>query len=189
MIRTMNSVPHWGKPVGKSAVFLFLTLVLALAPASGSASGPANLPPPPGDYRPGVVLVKLKPLVATRSAASVLAAEGLVALEEIPTLGVQVVAVSPGQELATAEQLRQNPLVEYAEPDYVVYGLGTADDEYYSEQWNLLRIQADRAWDITTPRMTTATVRRWRAWPPPPPTIASVSLASRGEQRSCPSRC
>ena len=150
MIRTMNSVPHWGKPVGKSAVFLFLTLVLALAPASGSASGPANLPPPPGDYRPGVVLVKLKPLVATRSAASVLAAEGLVALEEIPTLGVQVVAVSPGQELATAEQLRQNPLVEYAEPDYVVYGLGTADDEYYSEQWNLLRIQADRAWDITT---------------------------------------
>jgi len=146
----MNSYSHRGTPTAKNAVFLFLILVLALTPTLGSASGPENIPPPPGDYRAGVVLVKLKPLAATKSAASVLAAEGLVVLEELPTIGVQVAAVSPGQELATAEQLKQNPLVEYAEPDYIIHGLATPSDEYFIEQWNLTRIQADQAWDITT---------------------------------------
>jgi thermitase len=150
MITKMKSDSHRSKSVVKSAVSLLFILILALTPAFGSASGPENIPPPPGDYRSGVVLVKLKPLVATKSAASVLAAEGLVVLEEIPTIDVQVVAVDSGQELAVAEQLKQNPLVEYAEPDYIVYGFGTANDEYYTEQWNLVRIQADQAWDITT---------------------------------------
>jgi subtilisin family serine protease len=142
--------PQRGKPIVKRAVFLFFILVLVLTPALGLASGPVNAPPPPGNYRAGVVLVKLKSLVDHKGAAQVLAADGLVVLEEIPILDVQVVTVSPGQEMATAERLKQNPLVEYAEPDYIVYGFGTANDEYYSEQWNLTRIQADEAWDITT---------------------------------------
>ncbi|MBC7251111.1 MAG: S8 family serine peptidase [Anaerolineae bacterium] len=149
-MRLLAIEPHPLRHTIKSAALVLLIIALILPPAHSSAANPASAPPPPGDYRPGVLLVKLKPLVDTKSAASVLAAAGLVTLEEIPALGLQVVAVPPGQELDVATQLGQNPLIEYAEPDYIAHGLATPNDEYFIEQWNLTRIMAEQAWDITT---------------------------------------
>lgn len=43
--------------------------------------------------------------------------------------------------------LVESGLVEYAEPNYKVYLLGTVDDPYYPQQWNLIDIGIDDAWD------------------------------------------
>jgi thermitase len=61
----------------------------------------------------------------------------------------------------TLAALAADPAVEYAEPDYIGYGAGTPDDQYFDLQWNLHNtgqsggeIDADvdgpEAWDVST---------------------------------------
>lgn len=45
---------------------------------------------------------------------------------------------------------RDNPCVEYAEPDYYVRLCRTPDDPNYPQQWALPKIDAPEAWDIHT---------------------------------------
>ncbi|MFA4857895.1 MAG: S8 family serine peptidase [Candidatus Margulisiibacteriota bacterium] len=46
--------------------------------------------------------------------------------------------------------LRQDPEVEYAEPNYIVKALDTTpNDTYYSDQWGLTKVDAPTAWDTT----------------------------------------
>ncbi len=47
------------------------------------------------------------------------------------------------------EQLRRDPNVEYAEPNYIVHAFTTTpNDPNYSWQWGLPQIKADQGWDI-----------------------------------------
>jgi subtilisin family serine protease len=45
------------------------------------------------------------------------------------------------------QELRQNPAVEYVEPNYVVRASSAPNDPYYAKQWGLPAIHADLAWD------------------------------------------
>jgi len=93
----------------------------------------------------------------------VLLAEDLEILDELGQLGILLLSVPKGQELEKIEELKHNPLVEYAEPNCVVqiadpiaiepgYSLRALDvipdDPYFP--WNLSKIGAPAAWDITT---------------------------------------
>ncbi|MCP4164704.1 MAG: peptidase S8 [Chloroflexi bacterium] len=75
----------------------------------------------------------------------------------IPGIDVAVVSVIPGTELETAAELNALPGVAYAEPDYLLYAIGseatTPNDTFYgSFQWQLPHINADDAWDTTRGR-------------------------------------
>jgi len=60
-----------------------------------------------------------------------------------------VYKVSPGQGLEeTLEQLREDPSVLYAEPNYELYALEVPNDPLYIEQWGLDQIDAAEAWDF-----------------------------------------
>lgn len=48
------------------------------------------------------------------------------------------------------DTLNKDPEILYAEPDAIIRGCYTPDDEYFSGQWNMVRVSADRAWDYTT---------------------------------------
>lgn len=48
------------------------------------------------------------------------------------------------------ESYRNNPDIEYAEPDYYVTIDSTPNDPIYYAQWSLGKIQAEKAWDIYT---------------------------------------
>jgi len=84
---------------------------------------------------------------------------------EVAGLGFMLLSVPKGQELEKIEELKRNPAVEYAEPNYRFRVLDTAvvephhglrapdvipNDPYYPSQWNLPKIKAPAAWDITT---------------------------------------
>jgi len=71
-------------------------------------------------YVPGQLLVKFRPEASATARGSRLAALGLTTLQEMGDLGISLLAVSAGQEQAMLARLRQDPLVEFAEPNYRV---------------------------------------------------------------------
>jgi subtilisin family serine protease len=73
------------------------------------------------EFAPGIVLAKLRRGVPAGERAALLAAQGATVVGEIAPLGVLRLQVPTGQEQATIARLRQNPLVEYAELDYVAH--------------------------------------------------------------------
>lgn len=131
---TLHRIAHW-----LACVAVALALVLLSA-------GPARAGEPAADFVPGRLLVKFS---SAAPGPSTLAGLGLRTAGELTALDVHVLAVAPGQELATATTLRARDDVLYAEPDYIVRALDTVpDDPDLGLQWGLSRIQAFKAWDI-----------------------------------------
>jgi len=142
-------------------VLLFFGSTLAKRPTPAS-------PLPQAHFKPGEILVKFKGGFSAIGIRSALVAHDARVLGEIKDLGIIRLGVPVGEELRIIESLRRNPLVEYAEPDYIVQGgsgvgctlhdsqavLHTSavvpNDEYYRWQWNLSKIGIPQAWDTTT---------------------------------------
>ena len=117
------------------------------------------------EFKAGEIIVKFKESVSQASVRSLLLAEKIDILRETDKLGLMLLSVPQGRELEKIEELKRNPLVEYAEPNYIVQITGTSvaephyslrapevvpNDPYFPLQWNLPRIEAPAAWDITT---------------------------------------
>ncbi len=104
-----------------------------------------------GESVPGRLLVKFVAGASSQAGASLLSSVGAQTVGEIAALGVRVVDVA-GKDVARAAQLLQaSPLVEYAEPDYVVSADAiTPNDPSYSGQWGPVNMQAPAAWSIST---------------------------------------
>jgi len=45
--------------------------------------------------------------------------------------------------------LSKNPLVEYAEPDFIAQAYEDPNDSYFNQQWGLKKIQAPEGWNLT----------------------------------------
>lgn len=70
--------------------------------------------------------------------------------KELRQLRIKVLKVPAAERDAVLEQLRQDPDVEFAEPDIVMSGAATTpNDPEYASQWNLKKVKADVAWDKT----------------------------------------
>ena len=110
---------------------------MTTVPLRGAWAGPA--------FAPGRVLVRFNDGVKAQAGRALLAQHGLTVVGQIERIDVQILAVPGGQELALAEQLRADPRLAYAEPDYVYQALTTPDDAYYDDyQWNMPQIDAER---------------------------------------------
>jgi thermitase len=133
---------------------------LAAAPARrgprGPLAQPANLPP----YAPDEVLVAFQPGVRAETVAQ---AVGARVQSQIQGLGVHVLKVPQGAVEATLRSLERNPLVEFAEPNGMVYAFLTDPNDPYDNtgapncymgsdfnwhcQWAWGVLQAYQAWD------------------------------------------
>ena len=118
------------------------------------------------EFKAGEIIAKFKEDIPKASVQSLLLTEELEILDEMDKLGIMLLSVPEGQELEKIEELKRNPLVEYAEPNYMTQVANTIatvphhsrfpttsifpDDPYLSNQWGLPRIEAFAAWDITT---------------------------------------
>jgi subtilisin family serine protease len=91
-----------------------------LAPIQAHEPQPPPTAASPAAYAPGQLLVKFRPEASAAARGSRLAALGLSTLQEMGDLGLSLLAVPAGQEQAMIERLRQDPLVEFAEPNYRV---------------------------------------------------------------------
>lgn len=133
-----------------------LLLGFQMVPAAWPGDGPeqtglsASLPPGGGEFVPGEVLVKFRSDTPPASVQAALSAQDVRAVGEVPALSVQRLTVPEGQELAVITALRHHPLVEYAEPNYIIRAILTPNDPYFSSQWSLTKIGAPQAWDVTT---------------------------------------
>jgi len=124
----------------------------------------------PFPYVPGEVLVKWKENASIHSIRSLKSAMGLTATKSFHALKVHKGRIPPSMRIEEALAiLRANPLVEYAEPNYIIRALATfpndppfdPGDPNYGILWGLNNtgqtggtsdadIDAPEAWDITT---------------------------------------
>jgi len=117
------------------------------------------------EFKAGEIIVKFRENIPQTGVQSLLRAEDVSILDEIGNFGLLLLSVPQGRELEKIEELKRSPLVEYAEPNYVIqiadtiavephYSLRAPDvvpnDPSYPSQWNLPGIEAPAAWDITT---------------------------------------
>jgi thermitase len=152
------------KPQTLLALFLLLSLTfVGLWPvAAQDGEQPRHAPNPPSlpgtvlapdaaaEFKPGEVLVKFKSYASAASVDSALARYQATRLQTLADIDVQVWQVEEGQELTIVDQLKAEPVVEYAEPNYRYHAFAIPSDPYFGNQWGLTKVQAPAAWDLTT---------------------------------------
>jgi thermitase len=118
-------------------------------------------------FAPGQVLVKFKPEIGEPLLEATARAYGLEKIDRIPGLQIYKYQIPAGFTVEeTVYALRENPDVEYAEPNYIAHIVATPNDAYFSYQYALLNtgqsigsggprgtagadMQATGAWDET----------------------------------------
>ena len=115
-------------------------------------------------YVPGEILVKYRPSATTAAKNSITTLHGLTAKKEITGIGTLLFKLPQGQDVdAVVNRLKDDPSVEYAEPNYYAYPAATPNDPAFSSQWGLNNvgqtigsvagvpgadINAPEAWDL-----------------------------------------
>ncbi|MFC1815865.1 S8 family peptidase, partial [Thermodesulfobacteriota bacterium] len=121
-------------------------------------------------YVPGELLVKYKPSVQVAASAYYRSMMGISNIRKFKKIGVQHVKLPKNMTVAEALGIyRNDPDVEYAEPNYYRYATATPNDTSFDQLWGLHNtgqdvgqgdqvksgtddadIDAPEAWDITT---------------------------------------
>ncbi|HLN62828.1 MAG TPA: S8 family peptidase [Symbiobacteriaceae bacterium] len=132
----------------RTALALLLSLLLfgsLAAPAAGTGA-PDTIAAP---HAAGTVLLEFNEGTPASDRAAVMAAFSLTETGRVWGTDV-VVAQGKGRSTsALVEALNKNPHVAYAEPDYTATALWTPNDPGFAQQWNLKKISAEPAWDVT----------------------------------------
>lgn len=130
----------------KRMVLIACLLLVPLAPAQSHTPEITAR----GDFVPGEVLVQFQPGVAASERASLLAPVDARVRSTQTVLNLVRVQVPVGRERAIAARLNADPRVRAAGPNYRVRIALVPDDALYAYQWNMGRINAPAAWEITT---------------------------------------
>lgn len=105
----------------------------------------------PGNYKyiPGEIVVKFKDEVAEKQVSLINYKYKTSTVYTSPYAGFKVIKIPPGKKVIEMVELyRKNPLVDYAEPNYIVRAYWIPDDPYYRCQWHLQQINMPSAWEI-----------------------------------------
>ena len=106
---------------------------------------------PGEDYVADQIIVKFKPGVDTASQEELNEALGTEVLKSSPKLGFKVLQIPEGKTVAEmVAAYSAQPIVEYAEPNYIDRITFTPNDTYYSLQWHFTQINLSSAWDLDT---------------------------------------
>lgn len=141
---------------GVAGAIIIATLLLvsltwgAFCPAAAQTPEPDVEARSSGDFKPGELLVKLREGVATAALLSIQDQYGAMRVRTLSNGDVEIWEVPEGRELLVAEQLNADPLVLYAEPNYLYQAFGAPNDPSLDKQWAHTVIQSLAAWDITT---------------------------------------
>ena len=142
------------------AVLWGLALAAAPALAQGNPSGAAPYSQraqaalaqnPNATHSPLAVLVRFRAGASPAARAQARAAVRGARVREFAIVpGLELVETPVGVAQAVAA-LRSHPLVEYAEPDYVVHaGAVAPNDPMFGSLWGMARIRAPEAWQTST---------------------------------------
>ncbi len=143
--------------MGRGRLCAALDVVLLAAVLAGSAGGAGDAKrsvkvAPSGanqQYVPGQVVVGFRTNVDPVSRVEALSDASASTLKSVGSPNVKLVKVESSVPAAIAE-LRSNPVVAYAEPNWIYHAQATPNDPRYSQLWGLAKINAPLAWDTTT---------------------------------------
>jgi thermitase len=119
-----------------------------LALALGSAVLSAQ--PAGGNPLPDQLLVKARPNMNEAAIQNLLGSLGGQEIDRIQQIQVRIVRVPERVRDRVLDALQRNPNIEFAEADELVAPGFTPNDPYYKNQWHLPKIEAPKAWDVTT---------------------------------------
>ncbi len=130
---------------GRSLLLVLLALALMLPGAAVAQSrdpGPQDerptVKPRMGEEAvPGEVILKFKKAVGPTVQANIRGQEGLEKKKEFGLIDAELVKVRGRSAEAAIRGLNARSDVEYAEPNYIVYPTGYADEPRFSELWGL----------------------------------------------------
>ena len=155
--------------MGKRTIRILLAIAIMILPLLGAAdlgsrTGVHGASRPA--YAPGELLVKYKPAVRTAAADYLRQRWGVSILHTFRDLGVHHVELPADMTVEEALGIyRNDPEVEYAEPNYYRYVTATPDDTFFDRLWGLNNtgqsvngtsgtagadIEAPAAWDVNT---------------------------------------
>jgi thermitase len=123
---------------------LIASLLFVAGPTFGAGNGDAQ------NFAPDRVLVKFRAGTDLATRHTVHSRHGGLVLSEIPQLGIQVVRVPRGEVLQKAAAYKREKAIEFVEPDFIANAIEIPSDPYLANQWDLDKIQAQEAWNITT---------------------------------------
>ncbi len=129
--------------IGSVCVVLLLTHL----PAASSSAQPA-VP----TFRPGAILVGLRPGASPLATARLFAAYGVQIEQAVRPLPILSVRAPKGREQAIADGLRRSGQVAFAELDYAAHAtdIVTPTDPGWANQWGPRQIEAPAAWTMVT---------------------------------------
>jgi serine protease len=100
-------------------------------------------------YAAGHIVVKFAPGLSPESMQSLARDIGASGLDQPEFADFHYVSLPEGLDpVAAAKKLAGRPGIVYSEPDPLLHLLFTPNDEYYSYQWNLQKLDMELAWDI-----------------------------------------
>ena len=99
-------------------------------------------------YVTGEILVKFKDVASKKQIESINSMYDTSVLYTSPYAGFKRIKISPDKTVPEVVELYgKNPLVEYAEPNYIDHVCWTPNDTYYSYQWHFDQINMESAWN------------------------------------------
>ena len=136
-------------------VLILQMLSLFFAPISGEKIE-NKLDKNIGNFIPNEIIVKFKNGVRENDIRSINSANGLSIISKSLFSGFHRLKIPNSKTVfEMAEKLSKNPLVEYAEPNYIAKIAMTPNDPLFDYQWHMLGvddggIDMESAWDIAT---------------------------------------
>ena len=131
---------------------LTVAVVVAFGLVLGGNDPQAQTPAPAATpYAAGELLVKYKTAFQGLASDSYSRRWGISTLKFLKTQGVHRVKLPGGMAVHDAlDLLRQDPQVEFAEPNYYRHIRAIPNDTNYSSLWGLPKINAPGGWDVST---------------------------------------
>lgn len=136
-----------------AAVILTYSALCHAQVTSDSLTERSHIRPSTGKmkYRDGEIIVKFKSRVTEKRKNSFHSKNGMKKMKEFSSLRMQHLKLPEGLTVDTAVNLlRNDPDVEYAEPNYKYTPQTIPNDPIYSQLWGMTKINASAAWDKTT---------------------------------------
>jgi len=121
--------------------------------AVGRSQAGAEIPIAEGvtaGFQVGELLVKFRPGVSASAVEASPAPYGATRLRTLYGTDTQVWQVPEGQEWATARLLKADPIVQYAEPNFIAHAFATPNDPYFNNQWAHALVESEAAWNFST---------------------------------------
>ncbi len=126
----------------------------ASAPATGASPRQTRVQQASARYVPGQAIVRFRDDVSLAAATHLAISSDARVTDRLPRApGVGHTVVVSSASLSTAElidELRADPRVDHAEPDYLLHLDATPNDPDLPSLWGLTQIRAPAAWDLTT---------------------------------------